>query len=87
MKIRSYKDLSVWQKSMDLVEECYRLTDGFPRNEEFGLKSQSAGQLYQSHRTSPKGVFDIRQTNTAVFLRSPSVPPPSSRRKLNSVGD
>lgn len=40
MKIRSYKDLSVWQKSMDLVEECYRLTDGFPRNEEFGLKSQ-----------------------------------------------
>ena len=40
MKIRSYKELSVWQKSMDLVEECYRLTDGFPRNEEFGLKSQ-----------------------------------------------
>ena len=25
---------------MKLVEECYRLTEGFPRNEEFGLKSQ-----------------------------------------------
>ena len=40
MKIKSYKDLSVWQKAMHLVEECYRLTDAFPRNEEFGLKSQ-----------------------------------------------
>jgi four helix bundle protein len=40
MKVRSYKDLSVWQKAMRLVEECYRVTDTFPRNEEFGLKSQ-----------------------------------------------
>ncbi len=40
MKIGSYKDLTVWQKAMDLVEECYRLTNDFPRNEEFGLKSQ-----------------------------------------------
>ncbi|MGA9119426.1 MAG: four helix bundle protein [Bacteroidota bacterium] len=40
MKINCYKDLSVWQKSMKLVEECYRFSDGFPRNEEFGLKSQ-----------------------------------------------
>ncbi len=29
VKIRIYMDLSVWQKSMDLVEECYRLTDVF----------------------------------------------------------
>ncbi len=40
MKILSYKDLSVWQKSMDLVEKCYRLTDNFPRIEEYGLKAQ-----------------------------------------------
>ncbi len=25
---------------MDLVQECYRVTDSFPRSEEFGLKSQ-----------------------------------------------
>ncbi len=40
MKIKSYKDLSVWQKAMHLVEKCYRLTEAFPRSEEFGLKSQ-----------------------------------------------
>ena len=34
--IRSYQDLDVWNLAMDLVESCYRLSDGFPRNEEFG---------------------------------------------------
>lgn len=40
MKIRSSKDLSVWQKSMKLVEDCYHLTNRFPRTEEFGFKAQ-----------------------------------------------
>ena len=39
-KITSYRDLLVWQKAMELVAECYRVTQKFPRNEEFGLKAQ-----------------------------------------------
>jgi four helix bundle protein len=39
-KITSYRDLVVWQKAMGLVEECYRLTDAFPRSELFGLTAQ-----------------------------------------------
>lgn len=38
--IRSYQDLEVWQMGMDLVEDCYRLTRGFPREEQYGLTSQ-----------------------------------------------
>ncbi len=38
--IYSYKDLIVWQKSMDLVIEIYKLTDQFPRSEIYGLTSQ-----------------------------------------------
>lgn len=37
---RNYRDLIVWQKSMDLVEIVYQLTKGFPREETYGLKSQ-----------------------------------------------
>ena len=37
---RSYKDLVVWQKAMDLVTEIYRSTSTFPRQEQFGLTSQ-----------------------------------------------
>ena len=35
-----YKDLTVWQKSMDLVIEMYSLTEAFPRTEVYGLISQ-----------------------------------------------
>lgn len=38
--IRSQKDLKVWQESMDLVTEIYRISDFFPENEKFGLTSQ-----------------------------------------------
>lgn len=38
--IRSHKDLKVWQESMDLVTEIYRISDFFPENEKFGLTSQ-----------------------------------------------
>jgi four helix bundle protein len=37
MEIRSYRDLRVWQASMDLVEEVYRLTLEFPKAELFNL--------------------------------------------------
>lgn len=38
--IRKYQQLIVWQKAMLLVSEIYRLTQGFPDNEKFGLTSQ-----------------------------------------------
>jgi len=37
---KSYKDLIVWQKSMDLVVVIYELTDKFPKSEIYGLTSQ-----------------------------------------------
>jgi four helix bundle protein len=37
---RRYTDLVAWQKAMDLVEEIYRLTKTFPKEELYGLSSQ-----------------------------------------------
>lgn len=36
----SYRQLIVWQKSIELVELIYKLTQGFPKAELFGLVSQ-----------------------------------------------
>ncbi len=36
----SYKDLIVWQRSMDLVVAVYELTSQFPKSELYGLTSQ-----------------------------------------------
>lgn len=39
--VRSYKDLLVWQKAMDVAAATYELTRAYPREELFGLTSQS----------------------------------------------
>ena len=36
----TYRELLVWQKSMQLVTEVYRLTASYPRQEIYGLVSQ-----------------------------------------------
>ena len=38
--MKSFRDLRVWQKGMDLVETVYILTQQFPRDETYGLQSQ-----------------------------------------------
>src|SRR5437764_12761957 len=38
--IKSYRDLIVWQKAVQLVVGCYRATAGFPKSETYGLTSQ-----------------------------------------------
>ncbi len=38
--MNSYRDLIVWQKSMNLVTLIYKQTNKFPDDEKFGLTSQ-----------------------------------------------
>lgn len=40
MPSRRYRDLEVWNLSMDLAVESYRLTNTFPHAERFGITSQ-----------------------------------------------
>ncbi|MBO6183878.1 MAG: four helix bundle protein [Chryseobacterium sp.] len=36
----NFKNLNIWKLTIELANDTYILTDGFPKNEEFGLKSQ-----------------------------------------------
>ena len=38
--LKSYRELIVWQKSMDLAVRIYETTRGFPSEERFGITSQ-----------------------------------------------
>ncbi len=40
MTVKSYKELIVWQKSMDLVVEVYKLIKTLPKEEDYALSSQ-----------------------------------------------
>ena len=38
--MKSYRDLIVWQKSVNMVTDVYKLLNSFPDDEKFGLTSQ-----------------------------------------------
>ena len=40
MIVKCYRDLIVWQKSMDLVDMIYDITESFPTKEMYGLTNQ-----------------------------------------------
>jgi four helix bundle protein len=63
-KLKSYKDLIVWQKSIALVKQVYQLTRSFPSEEKFGLVSQlrraavsGPSNLAEGHARNTTGEF------------------------------
>src|SRR5215510_13282333 len=54
MKIESYRDLIVWQKSMDLAVRCYRAAQGLPKSEQNVL----GYQLRKSSVSIPSNVAE-----------------------------
>jgi len=39
-KIKSFKDLKIWQKGIEIVKDTYAMTEEFPRKEMYGLTMQ-----------------------------------------------
>jgi four helix bundle protein len=69
-KVKSYKDLLVWQRAMDLLVMCYRLTETFPASERFGLTYQ----LRKSAVSIPSNTAEGNQRRTtAAYLSYVSI--------------
>ena len=45
--LKSYRELIVWQKSIDLAKKIYALTQVFPKEEMYGLTSQLSGLAHK----------------------------------------
>ena len=54
MPLRSYRDLVVWQRSMELVEELSRICARLPRYETFGI----AGQIRRAAASIPANIAE-----------------------------
>jgi four helix bundle protein len=67
---RSYRDLQVWQKAMELVVECYRATSAFPKSEIYGLTSQ----LQRSTVSIPANIAEGQgRQHTTEFIQHLSI--------------
>jgi four helix bundle protein len=66
MQVKSYKDLIVWQKSMDLVELVYQVTKGFPKEELYGLTNQ----LRRAAVSVPSNIAEGQARNSTAEFRN-----------------
>ena len=67
--IHSYKDLIVWQRSIELVIEIYVLTDRFPIEESYGLTSQMRRAAVSIPSNIAEGRFRGTKNDFLHFLR------------------
>jgi four helix bundle protein len=63
-KIQSFRDLIAWQKSMDLADMIYDLTEHFPAREHFGL----AYQLRKSGVSIPSNIAEGSRRRTPGYV-------------------
>ncbi|HFD39750.1 MAG TPA: four helix bundle protein [Anaerolineae bacterium] len=65
--LRSYRELTVWQKSMDLTVSVYAATRQFPTEEKFGITSQ----MRRAASSIPANIAEGQARNTTgEFLQS-----------------
>lgn len=57
---RSYKDLVVWQKAIELVAAIYSITDNFPEREKYAL----ATQMRRASVSIPSNIAEGRSRST-----------------------
>jgi len=70
MSLKSYRDLEVWQKAMDLVVSCYQVTKSFPKCENYGL----ASQLQRASISIPANIAEGRaRQHSKEFLHHLSI--------------
>lgn len=63
---QAVKDLKIWQKSIVLVEECYRVSANLPVEERFGLTSQ----IRRASTSVPANIAEgFGRWNSREFLR------------------
>lgn len=69
MQLHSYKELTVWQRSIELVTAIYDLTKDFPKEEVFGLTSQIKRAAVSIPANIAEGRFRSTRKDFLQFLR------------------
>jgi hypothetical protein len=62
----SFRDLKVWQESMRLVEDVYRVTRRFRRTNDSASHRKFAGRRFPSHRTLAKAVAESAERRISI---------------------
>jgi len=64
----NYKDLDAWKSTMQLVKEIYLLTSNYPKDEMFGLTSQTKRAAVSIPANIAEGIGRQYKKDTIQFL-------------------
>jgi len=70
MEVKSYRDLSVWQRAMDMTSLVYSITAELPPDERYGLVSQARRAAVSVPANIAEG---HRRSSTKDYLRFLSI--------------
>jgi len=62
MKIKSYKELDVWKKGIEIADGVYKMTGKFPKEERYGLAT------FRLRLIVRRGLYDNIQRNISSFV-------------------
>jgi four helix bundle protein len=68
MKTRHFRDLEVWQRSMELAQAVYTASKDFPKSEIFGLAAQMRRAAVSVPSNIAEGHGRLTPKSFAVFL-------------------
>jgi len=63
-QVRTYNDLQVWNKAMDLVMAVYRHTETYPKHERFRLTSQTRRRTAEFRNFLPIALGSLAEVET-----------------------
>ena len=49
MKVKSFKEMEVWKKGVEIVDLVYEIISRFPEKERYGLSAYSTDSNFQYH--------------------------------------
>jgi four helix bundle protein len=67
-RVQSFRDLIVWQRSIEMAAEVYRLTKTFPREELYGMISQIRRSSVSVARNVAEGQGRLTRGEFRQFL-------------------
>lgn len=77
---KSFKDMPIWQEAMNIAEDMFKLTENFPKKEDYGLTSQlrraassisaNIAEAYGRNHSSDKVNFYYFSRGSAVETQS-----------------
>ena len=82
--VKSYRDLKVWRRAIEMTLAIYRITTGFPKEELFGLTGQIRRAAVSVASNIAEGYGRGSEASTSSSSQWPVVPISKSRPNCSS---